>query len=45
LKELVDDITEVNKLLSPFLPETSERISEIFANEIVPPEAPLFPKK
>lgn len=45
LKELVDDITEVNKLLSPFLPETSKRISEIFVNEIVPPEQPLFPKK
>jgi methionyl-tRNA synthetase len=45
LKELVDDITEVNKLLSPFLPETSKRISEIFVNEIMPPEQPLFPKK
>ena len=45
LKELVLDITEVNKLLSPFLPETSTRIAEIFSNEIVPPETPLFPKK
>ena len=45
LKELVDDITEANKLLLPFLPETSKRISEIFVNEIVPPETPLFPKK
>ena len=45
LKELVLDITEVNKLLSPFLPETSKKIAEIFANEIVPPETPLFPKK
>lgn len=45
LKELVTDITEVNKLLSPFLPETSDKIAKIFVNEIMPPETPLFPKK
>ena len=43
--DLVKALLEAAKLLSPFLPETSSKISQIFTSEIVPPEAPLFPKK
>ena len=45
LSDLVVALLEAAKLLSPFLPETSAKISQIFAGEIVPPETPLFPKK
>lgn len=43
--ELVTDILEASELLKPFLPETAAKISDVFTGEIVPPEAPLFPKK
>lgn len=45
LEELVVSQLEVAGLLSPFLPEASQKISEIFAGEIIPPKEPLFPKK
>ena len=45
LSDLVLDQLEVAKLLEPFLPETAAKIQSIFTGEIVPPEAPLFPKK
>lgn len=45
LNELVVSLLEVSKLLESFLPETSSKISNIFAGEIMPPETPLFPKK
>lgn len=45
LSRLVDGLLEAAKLLEPMLPETSEKITEIFtAEKITPPETPLFPK-
>ncbi|MBQ2638055.1 hypothetical protein IJG10_02930 [Candidatus Saccharibacteria bacterium] len=44
LSSLVASLLEAAVLLSPFLPETSEKIIKIFtAEKIVAPE-PLFPK-
>ena len=44
LKSLAEDLLNANHLLKPFLPETTDRIEEIFlANKIVPGD-PLFPK-
>lgn len=45
LTELVVDLLKANELLKPFLPETSSKISDVFAGEILPPAEPLFPKK
>ena len=45
LSELVTDLIEANQMLSPFLPETSKKIQEIFKNPITPPQSPLFPKE
>ena len=45
LNDLINELAEANIMLSPFLPETSEKISDIInAKEITPPEKPLFPK-
>ena len=44
LKSLMRDLLEANYLLSPFLPDTAEKIKGIFADPIAPPETPLFPK-
>ncbi len=45
LESLASDLLEVAVLLEPFLPETSEKIIEIFsAEKIEPPKTPLFPK-
>ena len=45
LSSLVDDLLNANKLFSPFLPDTSEKITEIFTkNPIEAPASPLFPK-
>ncbi len=46
LKSLINDLLFVNDLLSPFLPNATEKISKIFSinQEIAPPETPLFPK-
>ena len=44
LKSLINDLLNVNLMLSPFVPQTTDRISEIFTGEIMPPEIPLFPK-
>lgn len=45
LTDLIRDLLNVNYMLSPFLPETSNKIYEIFAEPIKPPENPLFPKQ
>ena len=45
LRGLIVDLLQANIELAPFLPETSEKIKEIFTGEIAPPETPLFPKK
>lgn len=44
MHSLIFDLLNVNYMLSPFIPQTTERIFEIFENPIVPPETPLFPK-
>lgn len=44
LNSLIIDLLNVNYMLSPFIPDTTEKIFEIFAGVITPPEAPLFPK-
>lgn len=46
LKGLMRELLTVSKMLSPFLPQTSERIDEVFSGaEVLPPAAPLFPKE
>lgn len=44
LGKLINDLLKVNKEISPFLPSTASKISEIFGAEIQPPKTPLFPK-
>ena len=44
LQSETQNLLVVNKMIAPFLPETSVRISEIFAGVIEPPKEPLFPK-
>ncbi len=44
MKGLILDLLIANKMLSPFLPEATEKIKAIFTDPIVPPEEPLFPK-
>lgn len=45
LRDLTDRLLDISDLLQPLLPETADRIQEIFtATEIVPPTTPLFPK-
>ena len=44
MRELIIGLLIANKMISPFLPETSEKITAIFTDPIVPPEEPLFPK-
>lgn len=41
---LINKMLEVNKELYPFLPETADKIFEIFDGKIEPPKTPLFPK-
>ena len=41
---LINGLLEAAYELSPFIPDTTDRIYEIFAGEIKPPETPLFPK-
>ena len=45
LMSLIQDLLNVNYLLSPFLPDATSRVCEIFSEPIKPPEIPLFPKK
>ena len=45
LKSLIVSLLNVNYMLSPFIPDTTEKIFEIFAGEIKPPAKPLFPKQ
>lgn len=44
LMSLINDLLLANYLLSPFLPNASEKITAIFTNPIEPPAEPLFPK-
>ena len=45
LSGLVRDLLQVNYELKPFIPVTTDKIDEIFAGKIEPPEKPLFPKQ
>lgn len=46
LYDLATKLLQVASLLQPFLPEISDKITEIFTAEtILPPKVPLFPKK
>lgn len=44
LEKLINDLLRVNREISPFLPSTAGKISEIFGAEIQLPKVPLFPK-
>ena len=44
LTGLIEELLNVNYILSPFIPNTIEKISEIFKDKIIPPNTPLFPK-
>ena len=44
LKSLIIELLNTNYMLSPFIPDTTEKIFETFAGEIEPPKKPLFPK-
>ncbi len=42
---LIKDLLQANHELAPFLPETAEKIQNVFAGDkIQPPKTPLFPK-
>lgn len=46
LSDLIADLEDIGKALTPFLPETAGRILEIVnAQRILPPSKPLFPRK
>lgn len=45
LTALIRELLVINYLLSPFLPDTTEKVFEIFNEPIAPPRAPLFPKQ
>ncbi len=44
LNGIIDDLLNTNYMLSPFIPDTTEKIFEVFDGEINPPSTPLFPK-
>ena len=45
LVAIIKNLLDINKRLAIFIPDTAERIDAIFtAEQIVPPETPLFPK-
>ncbi len=44
MNNLINDLLDATKLLSPFIPDTCERINEIFMSDIKAPETPLFIK-
>ena len=44
MKKMISDLLAVNLMLSPFIPDASEKIKAIFTDPIVPPEVPLFVK-
>ncbi|MBO4812856.1 methionine--tRNA ligase [Candidatus Saccharibacteria bacterium] len=45
MNDLIVGLLAANYELSPFLPDASARIFEVFDSEITPPETPLFPKQ
>ena len=45
MTELITGLLDANRMLGPFLPNVTEKISAVFAGEITPPKTPLFPKE
>ena len=45
MKNLISELLTVNKMLSPFIPATNEKIEAVFGEQITPPAVPLFPKQ
>ena len=45
LNSLIKDLLQVSLELTPFIPDTCEKITKVFEDPIAPPETPLFPKK
>ena len=45
VQDLIATLLEINYMLSPFLPETAKKVSQIFSEPISVPETPLFPKE
>ena len=44
LNNLIFSLLNANYMLSPFLPDATEKVFEVFAGKIEPPKTPLFPK-
>ena len=44
MQNLIKDLLQANLLLTPFLPDSTSKITEIFSGKIEPPKVPLFPK-
>ena len=44
LNSLGNELVFAATLLSPFIPQTSEKILAVFGDEVMPPAEPLFPK-
>ena len=44
LNRLIIELLNVNLELTPFIPDTCSKISDVFSGEIMPPKTPLFPK-
>ena len=44
LTKLVDEIRQISNLITPFLPETAEKIAKQFAGPKIKSEKPLFPR-
>lgn len=44
LNSLINELLQVSYELKPFIPNTCEKINNVFMGSILPPEVPLFPK-
>ena len=44
LNRLITELLNINLELTPFIPDTCSKISDIFSDVIMPPKTPLFPK-
>ena len=45
LNRLIAELLNVNLELTPFIPDTCSKISDVFSDVIMPPKTPLFPKQ
>ena len=44
MKEMIDELLLIGRMLEPFLPQTAEKMKKVFIGVIEPPKTPLFPK-